>query len=283
MSRIFPQSLGSTWLALPAVLLFALLLLYPVARLILLSLTSEGGLTLEHYQQFFATDLYINVLIYTLRMAVVVTVMCVLLGYPVAYVIATSGRGPAGVLTALVVLPLVISVLVRSFAWIALLQGSGPVPELLRLIPFVDTPPELLYTTSGVLIGLIHVMLPYAILPTLSVMLGIDRNLGKAAAGLGAGPFRSFLTVYLPLSLPGVAAGALLTFILTTGFFITPALLGGRQDLMVAQLIEVQVQRFLDFSFASAISVVLIVVTLGVVASLWRIVPIGNFLAGDNR
>ncbi len=205
------------------------------------------------------------------------------LGYPVAFTIAHASRRLAGILTVLVVTPLLVSVLVRSFSWISLLSSKGIVNGLLTSLGIAQGPVEILYTSSAVLIGLVHVMLPYAILPMLSTMLSIDPTLGRAAAGLGAPPWRSFGTVFLPLSLPGVAAGALLTFIITTGFYITPALLGGRTDLMVSQLIEVQVQRFLDWGFAAAISVILVGVTLGVIFGLSRFVPVTSFIGGGAR
>lgn len=272
-----------TWLVVPALLLYSLVFVYPLARLAVLSFVSDGEVSLDNYAKFFGTPLYVDVLIATMRVAATVTFICVLLGYVVAFVIARASPRVAAVLTLLVITPLLISVLVRSFAWISILSGSGVVNGALLGLGLTDAPVEILYTSSAVLIGLTHVMLPYAILPILSTMLGIDPNLGRAAASLGAPPWRSFLTVYLPLSLPGVAAGALLTFIITTGFYITPALLGGRRDLMISQLVEVQVQRFLDWGFAATISVVLVIVTLGVVAALSRLVPITAFVGGGSR
>lgn len=272
-----------TWLVLPALALYALVFVYPLARLAGLSFVADGEASLDNYAKFFGTPLYVDVLVATMRVAATVTVICVLLGYVVAFVIARASPRVAAVLTLLVITPLLISVLVRSFAWISILSGSGVVNSALVGLGLTDAPLEILYTSNAVLIGLTHVMLPYAILPILSTMLGIDPNLGRAAASLGAPPWRSFLTVYLPLSLPGVAAGALLTFIITTGFYITPALLGGRRDLMISQLVEVQVQRFLDWGFAATISVVLVIVTLGVVAALSRLVPITAFVGGGSR
>jgi ABC-type spermidine/putrescine transport system permease subunit I len=272
-----------TWLVLPALALYGVVFVYPLVRLAVLSFMAGGEASLANYAKFFGTPLYVDVLVATMRVAASVTIICVALGYVVAFVIAHASARVAALLTVLVITPLLISVLVRSFAWISILSGSGVVNSALLGLGITDAPVEILYTGTAVLIGLTHVMLPYAILPILSTMLGIDPNLGRAAASLGAPPWRSFLTVYLPLSLPGVAAAALLTFIITIGFYITPALLGGRRDLMISQLVEVQVQRFLDWGFAATISVVLVVVTLGVVAALGRVVPITAFVGGGAR
>lgn len=283
MSALRRPGNRATWLVLPALALYCLVFVYPLVRLAILSVTGPEGLTIDHYEKFFGSALYVSVLINTLRTAVVVTVICVLLGYIVAFAIAHASKRVATVLTILVILPLGISVLVRSFAWISLLQPNGPINTALLGAGLIGQPLELLYSTTAVLIALTHAMLPYAILPILSTMLGIDKNLSRAAASLGAPPWRSFVTVYLRLSLPGVAAAVVLVFIITIGFFITPALLGGRTDIMISQLIEVQVQRFLDWSFAGAISTILVVVTLGVVAGLSRIVPVSAFVGGGRR
>ncbi len=283
MSALRRPGNRATWLVLPALALYFLVFVYPLVRLAILSVTGPEGLTIDHYEKFFGSALYVSVLINTLRTAVVVTVICVLLGYIVAFAIAHASKRVATVLTILVILPLGISVLVRSFAWISLLQPNGPINTALLGAGLIGQPLELLYSTTAVLIALTHAMLPYAILPILSTMLGIDKNLSRAAASLGAPPWRSFVTVYLRLSLPGVAAAVVLVFIITIGFFITPALLGGRTDIMISQLIEVQVQRFLDWSFAGAISTILVVVTLGVVAGLSRIVPVSAFVGGGRR
>ncbi len=155
-----------------------------------------------------------------------------------------------------------ISLLVRNYSWIIVLQRNGVINLLLKSFGLIDQPLILLHNKFSTMVGMTHIFTPYIIFPVYSVMMGIDLNLEKAAQNLGATRWQTFWRVTFPLSLPGIGAGALLVFIMALGFFITPALLGGRKELMLSNLIEIQVVDLLNWPFASAMSVVLMVVTL---------------------
>lgn len=252
--------------ALPMFFLFALFL-YPVIRFLTQSL--EGG-SLAHYEKALTDRLYVAVLIDTLRIALVVTAICLLLGYPVAHFIATAPRLWAAIGLALLLLPFWTSVLVRTYAWMILLGRSGLVNRALQSLGLVDEPLRLLFNEIGVVIGMVHVLLPYMVFPIMSVMRRVDGQLLAAASGLGASPVQAFRRVYFPLTLPGVLAGTTLVFVVALGFFITPALLGGGRVIMIGVLIEEQVRKYLDWGFAAALSVVLFAAALAIYAVFRR-------------
>ena len=162
----------------------------------------------------------------------------------------------------LVIVCLWTSILVRSYAWMAILQRTGIINTLLIKAGFIAQPLKLMYNSFGVTVGMAHVLLPFMIMPLYGVMKGIDRNLLKAAQNLGASPFKAFVRVFIPLSVPGIAAGCILVFVVALGFFITPALLGGGRVVMISNLIDTQVNQLLNWGLAAAISIVLIVITL---------------------
>jgi len=250
-----------TLLVLPAVLLVIGVLIIPLIRILRLSFF-DPTFSLEHYQRLFAVPVYTRILIRTFRTALTVTAVCVVLGYPVAYVIAHAKRRATPLLLVLVILPFFTSFLVRTFAWRILLGRQGIINSMLQSLGIFDRPITLLYSSLGVHVGMVHVMLPFMVLPTYSVMVGIDRNLVLAARSLGAGSFQAFLRVFLPLSIPGVISGAVLIFVISLGFFLTPALLGGPRDTMIAQSIALNIQDLLDWGFASAEAIVLLSLTL---------------------
>lgn len=273
---------GSGWpLLLPGIALYGLVLVYPVAGLVFRSLDGDnGGLSFANYAHIFSTPLFRDVLVNSFSTAAIVTALCVLLGYPVAYVLYLVGPGWRRALLVLLVVPLLTSVLVRSFAWIALLDDRGPVNGLLGMTGLVDGPVPLLYNETGLLVGMVNVMLPYCVLPIYSVMAGLDRGLMTAASSLGAGPVRAFWRVFFPLAVPGLTAGAMLTFVLSLGFYITPALLGGPRQTMIAQLIESQVKNLGQFEVASALSIVLMVLTIILLAIYNRFFGLARVLGG---
>ncbi|MFC7693419.1 ABC transporter permease [Paeniroseomonas aquatica] len=210
-------------LALPALVLLLGLFAFPVLRLLAMSV--EGG-SLEYFEKAALDGLYVSVLADSLRIASVVTGICLVLAYPVALWLSRAGRlGLALGLFALL-LPFWTSVLVRTYAWMVLLGRNGVMNRMLRDWGLIDAPVMLLYNTSGVLIGMVHVLLPYMVFPIYAALLRVDPDLGRAAEGLGAPAWRAFTRITLPLSLPGVSAGCALVFVLSLGFFITPALLG---------------------------------------------------------
>jgi len=262
--------LGASWrqalMATPLVLLLLALLVYPVGQLLLLSIQNDEGFSLASYRQLFASSVYINVLLITLKISLWTTLLSVVAAYPVAYLISASSPKRKATLLFWVLLSFWTSFLVRAYAWVGLLGRNGVINQLLVSLGVIDAPANLLYSVGSVLVGMVHALMPLAVLTMLSVMENIDRNLPRAAATLGAPPGTAFWTVYFPQSLPGVAAAAIMVFVTAIGFFIVPALLGGRQETMITQIIIDQVQQTMNWGFAGAISVLLLVVVLAVFA-----------------
>ncbi len=259
--------LTSLLLVTPLVVTFAIGFVYPVWMLVELSFSTG----LAPYRRIVVETLYLDVLLTTVLTASAVTLLCLLFGYPVAYAMARLNRTAALVTAACVFIPLWTSVLIRSYAWIVLLQRSGIVNALLQGVGLTDEPVKLLYTQGAVILAMTHVLLPFAILPIHSTLRMLPRDLSRAAANLGAGPLRVFLLVTWPLSLPGVFAGALLCFVLALGFYITPALVGGPGAMLMATLIGQQTTVVLDWPFAAALSTVLLALTLMIVFAFRRV------------
>lgn len=264
VARRRPEWLRPLLLAAPLVLLFLVLLVYPVGQLLLLSVYSEGAFTLAKYQQLFASSVYVNVMLITLKISLWTTLLSVVAGYPVAYLISSLEKDRKASWVFWVLLSFWTSFLVRAFAWIVMLGRNGVVNQLLTATGLQDTPSNLLYSLGAVLVGMVHALMPLAVLTMLSVMENIDRNLPRAALTLGARPGTAFWRIYFPLSMPGVAAGAIMVFVTAAGFFIVPSLLGGRRETMITQLIIEQVLQTMNWGFAGAISVLLLVVVLAV-------------------
>jgi len=246
----------------PLLIVLTLLFVAPIFEVLFRSVYNEG-FTLQYYAQLFENPAYLKVIYLTFRMVAVVTAVSLLLGYPLAYVMVSMPPRTAAIMRALVVVPLLTSVIVRSYAWMVLLGTNGVVNSTLIQIGLTDTPVKFLYNFGGVIIGMVYVMLPFMVLTLESVMRNIDNSLVRAAHNLGAGRWGAFRRVFLPLSLPGVAGGCLLVFIMSLGYYITPALLGGPEDMVIAMLIATQVEFSMNWSFASALAVLLLVITLG--------------------
>lgn len=251
------------WPIYPIVLFLLALFVYPVAQLLSLSaLGPDGQLTTTHYERLFSVPVYVRVLWTTLEIAGWTTLLCIVGGYPVAYLLATTERGTRNRLILWVLLPFWTSFLVRTFAWIVLLGRRGAINGVLQSLGITEAPLALLYNMTGVMVGMVHAMMPLAVLTMLSVMENIDRNLLPAASTLGARGGQAFWRIYFPLSLPGVAAAGLLVFITSLGFFITPALLGSPRETMITQVIIQQVEEMLNYPFAGAIAMLLLVTAL---------------------
>ncbi|MBX6321516.1 MAG: ABC transporter permease [Rhodospirillaceae bacterium] len=242
----------------PAAAFLAAFFVYP---LIDIALRSFPDASVSFYRRIFTSNLYLRVIGETFRTAGLVTVICLLLAYPYAYAMAHARRYVLVVLAIALLLPFWVSLLLRSFSWLILLQDTGVINRVLMSLGVIDAPLRLIRTQVGVVIGMVHILLPYAVLPIYAVMRRIDNRLMEASAICGAGRARGFVRVYFPLSLPGVGAAALLTFTLSLGFYITPAMLGGPRDTMIAQLIAVQVSEQLNFGMGSALAVVLLLLT----------------------
>jgi putative spermidine/putrescine transport system permease protein len=190
------------------------------------------------------------------------TLGCLVIGYPYAYLMRLATPRWAGFLLIAVLVPFWSSLLVRTYAWQVILRDTGLINSTLQGWGLIDQPLDLYQTTTGVLLWMTQILLPFMVLPLFTTMARIDPELTKAAANLGASPTRAFLRVFLPLSIPGVLAGSLLVFVLALGFYITPALLGSPRDTMLSAFIATRVQQQLDWGLASAMAMVLIAVTL---------------------
>jgi putative spermidine/putrescine transport system permease protein len=254
-----PTHYGFTYL-LPGAILLLLVFVVPIALFLSRSFL-DPRLTSEHFLRVFKNPVYLRVLWVTFRISFTVTAVCILLGYPIAYLLSTVSDRTRNLLMILVLIPFWTSLLVRNYAWMVLLGRQGVINNILVGIGLAGEPLKLLHTAFAVNVGMIQMMMPFMILSMFSVMKGIDRRLVSAALSLGANRIKAFFRVYFPLSLPGVGAGSLLVFIYSLGFFITPALLGGRKDVMISMLIEEQVSAMLNWGFASAQALLLLACT----------------------
>lgn len=259
-------------LVLPALAFLLIFFGYPLVDILRRSFT-EPSAGLDNYRTFFETDIYVTVLRRTIVTAALVTAVCLALAYPYAYLMTVVRRRWRIVLLAIVLLPFWTSLMVRTYAWIVLLQDTGLINDVLRSLGL--GPASLIRNTLGVTIGMTQILLPFAVLPLYSVMRGIDRRLLAAAEGLGARPFTAFVRVYVPLSMPGVVAAAILVFILALGFYIAPALLGSPRNALLSQLIVQQISTLLNFGMGGAMAAILLGATLVLLAVLSRVVRPG--------
>lgn len=246
------------WLLLaPTLLALTIFLLIPLAKMLGYSLF-DPKFTSKHFAHIVQEPVWLQVLWITLRTSLLVTLVTLMLGYPVAWVLCKLPARLASMAIVIIIIPHFTSVLVRTYAWMVLLGSDGFVNQVLRALRLIDTPLKLMYTPLGVLIGMTYILLPYMVLALYSVMRGIDPQLLRVAYSLGASRFRAFWRIFLPLSLPGVAAGSLLVFILSIGFFVTAALMGSPRDTMIAMVIENQLEVYFNWGFASALSALLL-------------------------
>lgn len=250
----------------PLMALYGFVLFYPLMWLLYKSLASNEGLRISAYAEIAQMPVFGIVLWHSFLVALIVTVACIAIGYPVAYYVSSCGKRAGAVILVLILTPLIVGALIRSFAWLAILSNDGIVNHVLQWLGIAQKPMQLVYNKIGLYVGMINVMLPFSILPMVSVMKAIDRRLLDAAQSLGARPLETFFKVFWPLSIPGAMAGAMLTFLLSLGFYITPALLGGRKESMIAQLIQTEVMNLGAFDVAAAMSWTLMGITLVV---LW--------------
>jgi putative spermidine/putrescine transport system permease protein len=263
--------LGSAWLLVPALTFLALVYLFPLTRLAIVSFQSPVG-PLGHYRRIFDTPVYLRSLRNTVEIAVTVSAFCLLLAYPTAVALSTASARVRAILGVLIVLPYFVAVLVRTYAVMVVLGTNGPINSALRGLGLIQEPHRLLFTRGAVILAMTIVLIPLMVLPISSVMAQIDPNLVRAAQALGAGPTAAFWRVYFPLSVPGVLAGVILVFVLSLGFFITPALVGGPTDRVLAQDIANQARLLTSEGFSQALAVVLLVVTLVILTLASRVV-----------
>ncbi len=258
-------------LGLPALAFVAVFLLYPLALLIETSFHSKAGdWSLEQYARIATTPVYGLVLWKTAWVAGLVTLIDFVVGYPFAVALTRARGAWRLVLLAAVLMPFWTNLLVRTYGWIVVLHPNGLLNTLLIRLGLITEPIELVQNTTGVLIGMTQIMLPYMVLPIAAQIEKMDRRLLQAARSLGASATRTFWHVYFPLTLPGVFAGALVTLVLSLGFFVIPALLGGRRDVLIAQLIDFNLTKVLNWEFAAALGTLLLMVTMGLFLAAQR-------------
>lgn len=251
----------------PALLIVLLFMLLPLVWLLLLSFRNEAGMfSFENYARLFASESFARSLIVTFQISALVTIVCVVLGYPVAYCLSELPPRIATLVLFCVLVPYWTSVLVRTYAWLVLLQRRGLVNSGLMASGIIDQPLALVHNFTGVVIGMTHVMLPFFILPAYNSMLAIDRRLLRAATSLGASPVSAFWRVFVPLSIPGALAGAFLVFVVCIGFYVTPAALGGGRVIMIAQQIETSLSLYSNWGAASALGALLLVCSIALLA-----------------
>ena len=251
----------------PAVAILLVFFAYPIVELMKASFF-DPHFTTAHIEKFFVRKVYFRVFLNTVEISALVTLLCFLIGYPAAYFLAQARRKLRPYLIFLILLPLWVSVLIRSYSWMAILGREGLINTFLIWLGLTSEPIAMLYTRGAVYVAMVQILLPIMILTCYSVMAEIDKDLVKAARVLGASPLRAFVNVFLPLSTSGARNGGIIIFILSMGFFITPALIGGRKDMMIGNLIVFQIDELVNWGFASAIGLILLVSTVCIVLLL---------------
>lgn len=226
--------------------------------------------------------IYVDLFLKTFWVALLVTGLCIILAYPIAYQLATLPTGTANLLLILVLLPFWTSLLVRTTAWIVLLQSNGVVNDILVALGILsnENRVQLIYNMFGTVIAMTHILLPFMVLPLFSVMKTIPRNYLRAATSMGATPAKAWISVYLPLTVPGLGAGSVLVFILCIGYYITPALVGGRTGQLISSSIAYHMQTSLNWGLAAALATILLVLVLGLYLAYNRIAGIDTLKVG---
>jgi ABC-type spermidine/putrescine transport system permease subunit I len=280
MAATRPGGVRLSWrpsvpLLLVAPLLLFMLVFYAIPVLSMLTRSVNDPVwTLIHYASLTGDTVFLKVFANTLYTSLIVTVGTLVLGYPVALTLVRVPRY-APVILMLILLPFWTSVLVRSYAWMVLLGRHGILNEVLLAVGLIDQPLRILNTPLATQIAMVHILLPYMVLLIANALRQIDPSLARAAAGLGATPWATFRQVTLPLSLPGVAAGMLVVFVLALGFYITPAMVGGTREITLSMLIAQQVEQ-LNWAYAATLSAVLLATALAIIAAFYRLFGIGN-------
>lgn len=270
-------------LASPAILIVLVILVIPVGWLFYVSfIGADGTFSMENYERMIKRRSYARIFQTTFEVSLITTGLCILIGYPLAYFMSQLPLKWANLCLVTVLLPFWTSLLVRTYAWLVLLQRQGLVNDWGISLGFWEEPIKMVHNLSGTLIGMVHIMLPFLILPVYGAMRAIDRDYMKAASNLGASPTRAFWTVFFPLSTPGLFAGALMVFILCLGFFVTPAVLGGGKVILVSMQIVSNIELFVNWGAASALGVVLLGLTVGALWIASRFVRLEQMTGGGH-
>jgi len=267
----------------PALLLVLVILVIPVGWLFYVSfIGGDGQFSLENYQRMIKRSSYTRIFRTTFEVSVITTGLCIVIGYPLAYFLSQLPARLANLCMITVLLPFWTSLLVRTYAWLVLLQKKGLVNDWAIALGLWDEPVKMVHNMTGTLIGMVHIMLPFLILPVYGSMKAIDRDYMKAASNLGASPKRAFWDVFFPLTLPGLFAGTLMVFILCLGFFVTPAVLGGGKVIMVSMKIVSNIELFVSWGAASALGVVLLAMTFAILWVASRFLKLDQIAGGGH-
>ncbi|TCT06404.1 putative spermidine/putrescine transport system permease protein/spermidine/putrescine transport system permease protein [Paralcaligenes ureilyticus] len=278
------ERLGLLGLCSPALLLVLVIMIIPVAWLFWLSFIGEdGGFSLENYQRMIDSTSYLQIFKITFEVSALTTLICVLAGYPLAYFLSQLPNRAANLCMIAVLVPFWTSLLVRTYAWLVLLQRTGLINTWGIELGLWHEPITIVHNLTGTLIGMVHIMLPFLILPVYGSMRAINGDYLKAAANLGAGPILVFWKVFFPLSLPGLFAGILIVFILCLGFYVTPAILGGGRVVMVSMSIASNIELFVNWGASSALGVVLLILTLLILYLASRVVRLDRVFGGHGQ
>ena len=275
------QSLMVLALTVPAIIAVCLVIVIPVGWLFSLSfLDSNGDLSLVNYEKMIAYKSYLRVFKTTFNVSFLTTLLCIVTGYPLAYFLSQIPRKYVGLFMLTVLLPFWTSLLVRTYAWLVMLQRNGLINNFAIDLGIWDAPVKLAHNLNGTLIGMVHIMLPFLVLPLYAAMRRIDRHALQAAANLGATPVQAFWQIFVPLSLPGVVAGSLIVFVLCLGFYVTPAVLGGGKVILVSMQITAILEDQFNWGAASALGVVLLVSTFAVLLLASRFLKLDSVMFG---
>jgi putative spermidine/putrescine transport system permease protein/spermidine/putrescine transport system permease protein len=265
----------------PALLLILVIMVIPVGWLFWLSLLDrDGALSLENYERMLASASYARIFRNTFEISIFTTAICIVIGYPLAYLMSQLPRRAANLCLIAVLLPFWTSLLVRTYAWLVLLQRQGLINAWAIDLGLWSEPVKLVHNLTGTLIGMVHIMLPFLVLPVYGAMRSIDPDYVKAASNLGATPTQAFWLVFAPLSLPGLFAGTLIVFVLCLGFFVTPAILGGGTVIMVSMQIASNIELFYNWGASSALGVVLLLLTFAILYIAGRFIRFDQMLGG---
>jgi putative spermidine/putrescine transport system permease protein len=254
----------------PALVLVLAFFAFPVAALLLRSVT-EPALGLQNYAELFGSTTYLKIFLNTFLVSGVVTLISVVVGFPVAWMLAIMPRRWSQVVFAILILSMWTNLLARTYAWMVLLQRTGVINKTLMGLGLIDQPLELVNNLTGVTIGMTYIMLPFVVLPLTGILRALDPAVLQAAALCGATRVQALRRVLLPLALPGILSGALMVFVMSLGYFVTPALLGCTANMMLAELIAQFVQSLVNWGMGAAAAFVLLVITLGLYALQLRL------------
>ena len=275
------EKYGLFGLTMPYLFMVFFLIVIPIGWLFYMSFIGrDGTLSMENYARMLKSKAYVRIFLTTFKISFLTTLICAVLGYPLAYFMSQLSNRWANICMIGVLIPFWTSLLVRTYAWLVLLQKKGVVNSLAIDIGLISEPIKFVHNTSGTLIGMVHIMLPFLILPLYANMKAIDKDCLKAASSLGATPTRAFWTVFFPLSIPGLLAGLLIVFVLCLGFYVTPAVLGGGKVIMAAMKISSNIELYFSWGAASALGVVLLTVTMAILFAASKLISIDQISGG---